>query len=226
VSDASTTHPRSPRGRRTPAPPRVGGDERERAILATAEQLLEERRLHEISVDDLARGAGISRPTFYFYFASKDAVLLALLDRMVVESHERRGDVMERFAADPRAALRESTAAVYETFRTHRAATLAAADAQVRSAEIRELWERVMGEFVAETALAIETERARGAAPAGLDATALATALNLMNERVMHAALAGAQPAVPADAVVDALVAIWISAIYGENATSSGEGRP
>ena len=39
-----------------------------------------------ISVDDLARGAGISRPTFYFYFASKDAVLLTLLDRVVAEA--------------------------------------------------------------------------------------------------------------------------------------------
>ena len=71
---------------------RATGDDREQAILATAERLLEERPLHEISVDDLARGAGISRPTFYFYFASKDAVLLTLLDRVVDEARERRGD--------------------------------------------------------------------------------------------------------------------------------------
>jgi AcrR family transcriptional regulator len=229
VSEASTTTTSSSgstrRGRRVPAPPRVSGDERERAILATAEALLAERRLHEISVDDLARGAGISRPTFYFYFASKDAVLLALLDRMVAESHERRGDVMERFDADPHGVLREATAAVYETFRTHRAATLAAADARASSAEIRELWARVMDGFVAETTLVIETERARGNAPPGLDAGALATALNLMNERVMHAALERSQPAVAADEVVDTLVAVWISAIYGANATPPGEGR-
>ena len=41
---------------------RVSGDDRERAILETAERLLEEKRLNEISVDDLAKGAGISRP--------------------------------------------------------------------------------------------------------------------------------------------------------------------
>ena len=46
------------------------------AILATAEQLLAERPLADFSVDDLAKGAGISRPTFYFYFPSKNAVLL------------------------------------------------------------------------------------------------------------------------------------------------------
>ena len=45
-----------------------------------------ERPLAEISVDDLAKGAGISRPTFYFYFPSKDAVLLTLLERVIVEA--------------------------------------------------------------------------------------------------------------------------------------------
>src|SRR4051794_41231086 len=73
----------APRGRRSVRP---SGDDRELAILTTAERLLSERPLSSISVDDLARGAGISRPTFYFYFASKDAVLLTLLDRVVAEA--------------------------------------------------------------------------------------------------------------------------------------------
>ena len=72
---APASDPRTPRGRRAARP---SGDDRELAILTTAERLLAERPLSAISVDDLARGAGISRPTFYFYFASKDAVLLTL----------------------------------------------------------------------------------------------------------------------------------------------------
>lgn len=224
MSEATTTDTAQRRGRRVPAP-RVSGDERESAILATAERLLAQRRLHEISVDDLARGAGISRPTFYFYFASKDAVMLALIDRMVAESRERRGDVMERFAQDPHGVLRESIQAVYDTFATHRAAILAAADAQPTSAEIRDVWARVMEEFVVETALVIETERGRGSAPPGIDARTLAVSLNLMNERVMHAALANLEPRIAPDDVVDALVAVWISAIYGAAVTPSREGR-
>src|SRR5213078_5343648 len=89
---------RTTRGRRAP---RATGEDRERDILATFERLLEERPLHEISVDDLARGAGISRPTFYFYFASKEAVLLTLLDRMVDEARGRIGESLERFAEAP-----------------------------------------------------------------------------------------------------------------------------
>ena len=55
-----------PTARAPPAdavPTRPSGDDRELAILATAERLLAERPLAAISVDDLARGAGISRPT-------------------------------------------------------------------------------------------------------------------------------------------------------------------
>jgi len=57
---------------------RPSGESRELAILATAERLLSERPLAEISIDDLAQGAGISRSGFLFYFQSKEAVLLAL----------------------------------------------------------------------------------------------------------------------------------------------------
>jgi AcrR family transcriptional regulator len=94
----------SPRGRRAQ---RVSGDEREAAILATAERLLEERALADISVDDLARGVGISRPTFYFYFPSKDAVFLALVDRLVEQTAIRQGDLIERLAEDPARRWRE-----------------------------------------------------------------------------------------------------------------------
>src|SRR3954449_10368379 len=119
---------RASRSRRTP---KVSGDERERAILAAFERALEERALHEISVDDLARGAGISRPTFYFYFASKEAVLLSLFDRMIAEARANQGDALERLEDDAPARVRQAITAFFETFRSHRAVTLAGADASV-----------------------------------------------------------------------------------------------
>src|SRR5579884_2028942 len=96
-SVTQTSAGRSSRGRRAP---RANGDDRERAILETAERLLAERSLHDISVDDLARGAGISRPTFYFYFPSKEAVLLTLLDRVVNEADSALQALAENDDAD------------------------------------------------------------------------------------------------------------------------------
>ena len=212
MSISPTTETSPNRGRRAR---RTTGDEREQAILATAERLLEERPLHEISVDDLARGAGISRPTFYFYFPSKDAVLLTLLDRMVEEARERRGEALERFTEDPPRWLRHAITAIYETFRSHRAVALAAADARATSAEVRDLWARVMEGFVLETTAAIEAERARDAAPAGVPARDLAVALNSMNERVLQATFAAQEPAIDEESVVDVMLSVWLGAIYG-----------
>jgi TetR/AcrR family transcriptional regulator, ethionamide resistance regulator len=218
----ATAHPSAPtrpqRGRRVR---RATGDERERAILETAEKLLSERGIHEISVDDLARGAGISRPTFYFYFSSKDAVLLALLDRVVEEARASRGDALERHGEDPRDRLRQAISGIYETFRAHRAVVLAA-DASSTRPEVREVWASVMKGFVEETTAAIEAERAAGRAPSGIAARELAIALNLMNERVLLATFAGYEPALGEAGVVDTLVAVWINAIYGGSPPPSG----
>lgn len=191
----------------------MSGEDRERAILETAERLLEERPLHAISVDDLAAGAGISRPTFYFYFASKEAVLLTLLDRLVAEA--RGGVRLALLGSDPRGVLEQGLASVHETFQSHRAVALAAVDARAASTEVRELWARVMETFVAETTAAIEAERERGAAPAGIPARDLAIALNWMNERVLQATLGQEAPALEPSALLSTLVTVWLRTIYG-----------
>ena len=149
---------------------RMNGDDREREILASFEELLAERSLHEFSIDDIARGAGISRPTFYFYFPSKDAVLLSLLDRMVQEARAGRDAALADAARDPVRAWRGGIEAFYKIFRAHKAVSLAAADARTTNAEVRALWSQVMTALADETAEAIEGERARGAAPAGAPA--------------------------------------------------------
>jgi AcrR family transcriptional regulator len=209
---ASST-PSVDRGRRLR---RVSGDERERAILVTAERLLAQVPFSEISVDDLASGAGISRPTFYFYFSSKEAVLLTLLDRVVEEARSNRGDVLERLADDPKRAWRDALDAIYQTFKAHKAVTIAAAELAGTSPAVRALWQDVMETFVAETTFAIESERARGAAPAGTPARQLAIALNWMNERTIHSSIAAQLPALDDSKVLDVLADIWLKVVYSE----------
>ena len=55
------------------------GDVREGELLQTAEQLLEQGRFWDASISDIVSAANISRPAFYFYFASKDALLERLI---------------------------------------------------------------------------------------------------------------------------------------------------
>lgn len=201
------------RGRRAT---RASGDDRERAILETAERLLEERPLSEISVDDLAKGAGISRPTFYFYFPSKDAVVLTIIDRLVAAATGSREEALAVLAqGDPRAGLRQGLEDLYAAFRSRRAVVLAAAELRTTNEEARTLWAEVMEGWVADVTAVIEAERARGVAPPGQPARDLAIALVQMNERVQYATFAAESPSLEDDRVLDVLVDIWLRAIYG-----------
>ncbi|ULE34867.1 TetR/AcrR family transcriptional regulator [Mycobacterium sp. IDR2000157661] len=204
---------RGARGRRSTRP---SGDDREQAILGTLERLLERRPLAEISVDDLAKGAGISRPTFYFYFASKDAVLLALVEQVINEADANADAAMGGMdaAVDP-AGVWKAINALFSTFGSHRAVTLAGADARPTNTDVRALWSRFMQKWIDHTTVSIETERSRGAAPQTIPAKDLATSLNLMNERMMLAAYAAEQPAVAPAQLVDTLAHIWVTSIYG-----------
>lgn len=206
------THP--DRGRRARRP---SGDDREKAILATAERLLSERALGEISVDDLARGAGISRPTFYFYFPSKEAVVLTLLDKVVEEARAIRGRALDEAGEDVPELWRRGLVSILETFKEHRSLMLAVSQLLPESEEARRLWARIMEGFAEDIELGIASERARGAAPGGIPARQLAIALNWMTERTLGATLAGQQPCLAEDETLEVLLRIWSRAIYRDD---------
>lgn len=50
-------------------------------ILDALQKLLENRDMRTISVDEIARKAGIGKGSVYYYFPSKDAILEALIER-------------------------------------------------------------------------------------------------------------------------------------------------
>jgi AcrR family transcriptional regulator len=58
------------------------GQRRREAVLDAGAALFLEHGFHGTSVDDLGAAAGISGPGLYRHFPSKDALLMAVLDRM------------------------------------------------------------------------------------------------------------------------------------------------
>jgi TetR/AcrR family transcriptional regulator, ethionamide resistance regulator len=200
------------RGRRASRP---SGDERQQAILDTASRLIQQRSFAEVSVDDLAKGAGISRPTFYFYFASKEAVLLSLLDPLIKRADTGFDEAMVNIPADPHGAIRRGIEIFFNSFGSDPATARAGIEALNSCPEFRAVWAGLMRKWIAMTAGLISAERQRGAAPDTLPAIDLATSLNLMNERMIMATLAAEQPAVEHGRVVDTLTHIWLTSIYG-----------
>ena len=198
------------RGRRSS---RHSGDDRKQAILATAERLLQERPLADFSVDDLAKGAGISRPTFYFYFQSKNEVLLSLLDQMNSKAHAALTALGSNMFGDPATLWRARIDAFFEVSGSRRAVAVAGAAAKANP-EVRQLWSTLMQKWIAHTTAAIKAERRRGAAPETYPAEDLSVALNMLSELLMAATFATEEPAIPEDRVIDTLVHIWLASIY------------
>jgi AcrR family transcriptional regulator len=73
-----------------------------RALLRAAREVMCERGYDKTTVDDIRRGAGVSRATFYFYFQDKRQVLIRLLNDTTHQYHElyrtryRGGDDYQR----------------------------------------------------------------------------------------------------------------------------------
>jgi AcrR family transcriptional regulator len=77
------------------------GQRRER-ILASATSLFEENGFHGAGIDEIAAAAGVTGPAIYRHFKNKDAVLVALFDRLA----ERLTGILDAVAPlEGRAAL-------------------------------------------------------------------------------------------------------------------------
>lgn len=192
----------------------LSGDDREQAILATAELLLQERPLGDFSVDELAKGAGISRPTFYFYFSSKNAVLLSLMDRVSSRARGALKSLGDKLTGDPTTHWRPRIEAFFEIAGANRAIAVAGAAAKASNSEVRQLWATLMQQWITYTAAAIQAERDRGVAPDNVPARDLATALTLLNERVMASTFTAEEGAISEEHAIDTLVHIWEASIY------------
>ncbi len=83
----------------TPTPSTDRGRRRRAELLDAAEELFLAHGFHAVSVDDLGAAAGITGPGLYRHFPSKDALLMAVLDRI----WERLAPAVEQAESAPAA---------------------------------------------------------------------------------------------------------------------------
>jgi TetR/AcrR family transcriptional regulator, ethionamide resistance regulator len=171
--------------RRT-APAVRKGDLRERQILDAAEKLLATRGYADMTVGEIAEAAGITRGALYFYFASKQDVLTALVARTVLALQEKSGAALIDTAPvdEVIATALERTA---QLWREHGVVMRAAVDLGSTVPEIDQLWTGTADVF----AEAITAVLGRGGVPPGDgpgDAPALGRALCWMIERSFYQA--------------------------------------
>jgi AcrR family transcriptional regulator len=169
--------------RRRSAAPRKG-DLREKAILDVTETLLATQGLESMTVSDIAQGAGLSRGSMYFYFGSKQEVVIALVARTVEALREKSREA----ANDPRDPCEAIATAMHRTreiWLEHGLIMRVAIDQAASVPEIDALWAGTAELFIG--AITTVLERAgipSGAGPEG--AAAQATVLCWMIERSFY----------------------------------------
>lgn len=190
--------------------------ELEEAICAAAERLMAERPFTQLSVADVLAEAGVSRASFYFYFASKYALLERLAERVTGSVFGLSRAWFDGDDGDPRAQLHDAVAGAFDTWAMHGPVIRALIESGPAAPEVAALWERLMGEFVDAAADRIRRDRARGASDTdGPDAQTLAASLLWMTERALYLSIAGGEPAFrDRERTVDALTTVWWSSIY------------
>ena len=151
---------------------REGRERRRQAVLDVADRMFSERGYHEVSLDELAGDAGISKPGLYAYFGSKEGLYVAALRRASEGLAARVEEAVAGTAGSPEQRMWRGILALLEFIDENRAAWTMLHRERVAGGgryfeEVDRAHER-MAALISE--LMAETSTARGIAGSALDA--------------------------------------------------------
>jgi AcrR family transcriptional regulator len=170
--------------RRSTAPRK--GDLRREAILDAAERLLATTGYEDMTIADVAEGAGITRGALYFYFGSKQEIVTALFARYVEALHEKSRAAIED-AAKGAAAIDAAMKRTEAVWREHGVVMRTAIDLAATIDELHTLWAGTADLFI--DAIRAILENMGVPAGRGVDeSSAIAKALCWMIERNFYQA--------------------------------------
>ncbi len=183
-------------------------------LLGAVERLLDAGDTYaSISVGRLADEAGISRSSFYGYFADKAELLEELAADVVVHLTEV-GTVLWDLPGDAdRDAVRDAVAGIVETYRRHATLLAAVIDAGATEPTIRERYYATVQQSADNVAEHMRRGQAEGWITAELDPEGTAPWLVWMVERSLHQLLHRA-PAPDAQELTENLTAIVWRTLY------------
>jgi len=189
------------------------GDRREQAILDAARDLLGKTALADLTIEQIARAAGVSRSSLYFYFAGKEQILAVLYGEVL----EQMTAELERWFADPDKHSEPWSHASIEaavTIATRNAnVLLPALDNRGASPEIDRVLTTYLDRAIERSTLLIERERKAGLAPTGPAAPALARALMQMTLHSIHDLLRAGASASDTEELIETVTVIWARAV-------------
>jgi AcrR family transcriptional regulator len=182
-------------------------------VRATEELLGEGESYPELSVEQIATRAGISRTAFYFYFRDKRDLLMRVTEG-VAEQLWTRAEHWWSGDGDGAAELTEALASVFAIYRRYAPLLRAVVEAAAYDETTAIAWRALVARFVTATQVRIEREQAAGIVDPALPAREVAFGLCWMTERSAYELLVQEDDFAD-QAVVEGLLAIWLGAVYG-----------
>lgn len=179
----------------------------EQALLdATLALLGEGSAFADLSIDQIVKRAGLSRPTFYAYFEDKRALVL----RLGTDLEQDLASVAEPWLASAQGSVRDTLGGVLDVFRRHAPVVRAITEAATYDPEVAASWQAFHDRFIP----GAETRIAAGAGKLSRkDVAARAYALVWMTERTLTEHVAHAT--VAETALLDQLAWLWEAATGG-----------
>ena len=180
-------------------------------VIRAMSELVETAPFRDLTVDEIARTAGLSRSAFYFYFRDKQDLLMAAAVQVFEELY-READRWWHGEGEPEALVRSSLTGVASAYARHGQLLGVAVEVSTYDEEVRAFWRELVERFIAATAGHLEREQAAGRVREDLDPRATAESLVWMAERVCWVYLRNGERSVPE--VVDQLCVTWMAALY------------
>ena len=170
----------------------------------------------KLTVDELARAAGLSRTAFYFYFPGKEQALMSAAAEVSAEFYER-ADTWWHGEGPPEELVRAALIGSLDVYVRHAPLLRAAVELTSYSREFEEFYKELLDRFVRATAEHLHREQQAGRLRP-LDCDLVAEGLVWMSERCNHMMIKeGRSP----EEIVDTLTTVWVHALYPDKVASS-----
>jgi AcrR family transcriptional regulator len=189
---------------------RPGREQIQAAVTAATLELAEQIAFKDLTVDQIARAAGLSRTAFYFYFRSKHDLLRAAMEEVSDEAFTE-ADRWWHGEGEPRALIRAAIEGVVDVYQRHVNLMRVGQEVAMYDPEMAALWQELMGRFIEATAEHLRAEQAAGRLRP-LEPGPAAESLVWMMERCNYVYLGLGRRS--RAQMVDTLTAIWHHALY------------
>ena len=191
-------------------------------VLRVALELAESAPFRDLTVDEIARAAGISRSAFYTHFRDKHDLLRVAVEEVADELY-RMADRWWHGEGPPAERVRVALEGVVSVYAEHAGLLRVATEVSTYDEDVREVWMAIVERFIEATAEHVRSEQAKGLITAALEPRATAESLVWMNERCSYIYL-GRDERRPEE-LVEAMAPVWTAALY-PGVIPAGELRP